>query len=260
MRSSMGFKVAVIGGSASLLLAAAAASAQIVNPEWNLPNSNSTPPDNSTGTDTTAQTGSTNTPGLATGWYLSPAANPDFGYTNPGDRDQFYSVEPIVPGRRQSAGVSGSKRLRNPAMRLSQLLRQIAARLCVTPASHIRFRPRCRSRTARVRAWATTPLLWPTRPKPARPTPIPATWIRILRSVSAETIRGVTLATGRDEHPGRLGDQLRPDQRPAKWLDGLGALFRQRNGPSRRGRGSAGDRLGQRRTRRQHRRSIGLCR
>lgn len=98
MRRFLGSKAALIGGSASLLFAAAQLSGQIVNPQWDLPNSNSTPPNNDTGTSGTAQPGGTNTPGLP-GWYLSPAANPDFGYTNPGARDQFYSAEPIVnPG------------------------------------------------------------------------------------------------------------------------------------------------------------------
>jgi hypothetical protein len=87
-------KAALLGGSA-LLAAAVPLSAQIVNPQWNLPNSSSTPPDASTGSDTTAQTGSTNTPGSTTGWYMSPAPNPASNYTNPGQRDQFYSNEPI---------------------------------------------------------------------------------------------------------------------------------------------------------------------
>jgi hypothetical protein len=100
MRRFVGLNAALIGGSA-LLAAAVPLSAQIVNPIWGLPNSNSTPPDNSSGTDTTAQTTSTNTQGAMTGWYMSPCPNPDvpaaFGgpYTNPGTRDQFYSVEPI---------------------------------------------------------------------------------------------------------------------------------------------------------------------
>jgi PEP-CTERM motif len=94
MRRFVGLNAALLGGSA-LLLAAVPVGAQIVNPEWNLPNSNSTPPDNSSSTDVTAQTGGTNTPGSMTGWYMSPAPNPAFGYTNPGDRDQFYSVQPI---------------------------------------------------------------------------------------------------------------------------------------------------------------------
>lgn len=97
MRRFVGMKAALIGGGA-LLAAAIPLSAQIVNPEWNLPNSNSTPPDTSTGTDVTAQTGSTNTPGSPTGWYMSPAVNPAFGYTNPGQRDQFYSNETISSG------------------------------------------------------------------------------------------------------------------------------------------------------------------
>jgi hypothetical protein len=99
MRRFLGLSAAAVAStSLCMFLSGTSASAQIVNPQWNLPNSNSTPPNNDTGTSGTAQTGGTNTPGLP-GWYMSPAANPDFGYTNPGARDQFYSAEPIVnPG------------------------------------------------------------------------------------------------------------------------------------------------------------------
>lgn len=98
MRKSVGLNAALIGGS-TLFMSVASLHAQIVNPMWNLPNINSTPSNTDSGTSQTAQTGGTNTVGLTTGWYMSPAANPDFGYTNPGQRDQFYSVEPIVnPG------------------------------------------------------------------------------------------------------------------------------------------------------------------
>jgi len=93
-------RAAVIGGAACLLAAwATPAHAQIVNANWGLPNSTSTPANNDTGTSPTAQTDGGNIVGASTGWYMAPAANPNFGYTNPGQRDQFYSVEPIVnPG------------------------------------------------------------------------------------------------------------------------------------------------------------------
>jgi len=97
MRRIVGLSAAaVLGGSACVLLSATRASAQIVNPNWGHPNSNDTPANNDSGTSATAQLGNTNTPGANTGWYMSPAPNPDFGYTNGGMRDQFYSVEPIV--------------------------------------------------------------------------------------------------------------------------------------------------------------------
>ena len=90
---------AVVGGSLSVMLWATSASAQVVDANWGHPNSTDTPPNTDTGTSQTAQVGNTNTPGATTGWYMSPAPNPDFGYTNLGMRDQFYSVEPIVnPG------------------------------------------------------------------------------------------------------------------------------------------------------------------
>jgi hypothetical protein len=99
MRRFLGLSAAAVAGSSLLLLSGTSASAQVANANWDLPNSNSTPANNDTGTSQTAQAGGTNTPGAAGGWYMSPAANPDFGYTNPGQRDQFYSVEPIVnPG------------------------------------------------------------------------------------------------------------------------------------------------------------------
>lgn len=124
-RKSVISAAAVVGGSLCMILSCTTASAQVSNPMWNLPNSNSNPPDGGSGTDylaefvaggpawsatvegnqtqmVAAQTSasyqaSATTPG--SGWYMSPAANPDFGYTNAGQRDQFYSVEPIVnPG------------------------------------------------------------------------------------------------------------------------------------------------------------------
>jgi hypothetical protein len=118
MRRFVGLSaVAVLGGSACILMSAAHVSAQISNANWGLPNSNTTNPgaDNASGTDYLAEYGTgapawsataTSAQQLAaqsapagTGWYMSPAANPDFGYTNTGARDQFYSVEPIVnPG------------------------------------------------------------------------------------------------------------------------------------------------------------------
>jgi hypothetical protein len=101
MRKFVGLSsaAAVVGCSACLLMSAAHVSAQIANANWGLPNSTSTPANNDTGTSATAQADGNNTPGDATGWYMSPAPNPDFGYTNGGMRDQFYSVEPIVnPG------------------------------------------------------------------------------------------------------------------------------------------------------------------
>jgi hypothetical protein len=124
MRNRVGIlNAAILGGSACLLLSAVPAGAQIVNANWGLPNVNTTNPgpDPDTGTDYLAQVGTgapawsaANNASEATqvaaqtaapqgtvgiGWYLSPAANPDFGYTNSGARDQFYSVEPIVnPG------------------------------------------------------------------------------------------------------------------------------------------------------------------
>jgi len=122
MRKHVTLEALLAGATAGLLLWAAPSHAQtIFNPQWNLPNSNSTNPDTATGTDYLAQDGPgapawssatysggeagqvaaqsaapQTTPGL--GWYLSPAANPDFGYTNSGARDQFYSVEPISSG------------------------------------------------------------------------------------------------------------------------------------------------------------------
>jgi hypothetical protein len=98
MRRIVGLSAAaVLGGSACVLMSAAQASAQIVNPTWNLPNSLSTPANTDTGTSDTAETNSANTVG-GPGWYMSPAANPDFGYTNNGMRDQFYSLQPISSG------------------------------------------------------------------------------------------------------------------------------------------------------------------
>ena len=99
MRRFLGLSAAAVAGSSLLMLSGTSASAQVANANWGLPNSNSTPANNDTGTSQTAQAAGTNTPGAAGGWYMSPASNPDFGYTNPGQRDQFYSVEPIVnPG------------------------------------------------------------------------------------------------------------------------------------------------------------------
>jgi hypothetical protein len=73
--------------------AASSRAQSVFNGQWNFPENGDT------GTSMTAQLGATNTPGATTGWYLSPAPNPDFGYTNNGQRDQFYSNEPIVnPG------------------------------------------------------------------------------------------------------------------------------------------------------------------
>jgi len=96
---------AIVGGSLSVMFLSSTASAQVVNANWGHPNSNDTPANNDSGTSLTAQVGNTNTPGAATGWYLSPAPNPDFGYTNSGQRDQFYSVEPIVnPGSATAPG------------------------------------------------------------------------------------------------------------------------------------------------------------
>ncbi|HUB24841.1 MAG TPA: PEP-CTERM sorting domain-containing protein [Tepidisphaeraceae bacterium] len=77
---------ALVCGAVGVLAWAAPLRAQIVNPTWNLPN------DGTSGTDTTAETNGANTVG-GPGWYLSPAPNPDFGYTNNGFRDTFYSVE-----------------------------------------------------------------------------------------------------------------------------------------------------------------------
>lgn len=88
MRRFLSIGAALTGGSLCLLLSGTSASAQpIQNPMWNLP------ADGASVTDTTAQLAGTNTPG-APGWYLSPAPNPDFGYTNNGMRDQFYTEEP----------------------------------------------------------------------------------------------------------------------------------------------------------------------
>jgi len=87
MRSFRRLHAAVLCGGAGLMLTALQAHAQ-VNPEWNLPN------DGTSGTDTTAQTDGNNIQGASTGWYMSPAPNPDFGYTNNGMRDTFFSLEP----------------------------------------------------------------------------------------------------------------------------------------------------------------------
>jgi len=127
MRRFLAINAAAVAGSSLLLLSGTSASAQVTNANWGLPNSNSTPLDNGSGTDYLAeygsgapawssaiegnqglmvavQSGMSSTPS-GMGWYMSPAANPDFGYTNAGQRDQFYSVEPIVnPGSSTGPG------------------------------------------------------------------------------------------------------------------------------------------------------------
>jgi PEP-CTERM motif len=78
MRRFLGLSAAAVAStSLCLLLSGTSASAQIVNPAWELPN------DGTSGTDT-----------AVTGWTMSAAPNPDFGYTNPGQRDTFYNSTP----------------------------------------------------------------------------------------------------------------------------------------------------------------------
>jgi len=93
MRSQVSRTALLLSAAAGgLMLMPATSHGQTVqNPVWN------NPENGDSGTSQLAEIGGSNTsPGGIKGWYLSPAANPDFGYTNPGQRDQFYSVEPIV--------------------------------------------------------------------------------------------------------------------------------------------------------------------
>jgi hypothetical protein len=78
MRRFLGLSAAAVAStSLCLFLSGTSASAQIVNPGWELPN------DGMSGTDT-----------AVTGWTMSSAPNPDFGYTNQGQRDTFYNNTP----------------------------------------------------------------------------------------------------------------------------------------------------------------------
>jgi PEP-CTERM motif len=77
MRNIVGITAAVACGSACLFLGSAKLTAQIVNPTWE------SPTDLTDGTSTTVD-----------GWAMSPAPNPDFGYTNNGQRDAFYNSTP----------------------------------------------------------------------------------------------------------------------------------------------------------------------
>jgi len=78
MRRFLGLSAAAVASSSlCFMLSGTSASAQIVNPAWELPTNTAG------GTDTNV-----------TGWTMSPAANPDFGYTNPGQRDTFYNNTP----------------------------------------------------------------------------------------------------------------------------------------------------------------------
>ncbi len=90
-------KAACLLGLISLFLPVGSLHAQIVNANWSLPNSSSNPVNNDYGTSQIAEISSTNGPynTLGFGWYMSPALNPNAGYTSPGYRDEFCSVEPI---------------------------------------------------------------------------------------------------------------------------------------------------------------------
>jgi hypothetical protein len=96
MRSQVSRTALLLGTAVGglMMLPATSHGQTVQNPIWN------NPEDGDTGTSLLAEIGGSNTaPGGIKGWYMSPAPNPDFGYTNSGQRDQFYSVEPIVnPG------------------------------------------------------------------------------------------------------------------------------------------------------------------